>query len=77
MLFFFPSLIIHLTLCSVFLGGVMAVLSSPSYLPCQVTGTRIILNLEIVLSNSERYFPPDSLRLLLLNLSFDSFVGLP
>ena len=55
----------------------MAVLSSPSYLPCQVTGTRIILNLEIVLSNSERYFPPDSLRLLLLYLSFSMNLLIP
>ena len=56
--FFFAGLMIHLTLCSAFLGGVMAVLSSPSYLHCQVAGTRILLNLEIVLSNSERFFSP-------------------
>lgn len=72
--FFFAGLIIHLTLCSAFLGGVMAVLSSPSYLHCQVAGIRILLNLEIVLSNSERFFPPNSLRLLLFKLSFDSFI---
>ena len=55
----------------------MAVLSSPSYLHCQVAGTRILLNLEIIFSNSERFFSPNSLRLLLLKLSFDSFIGIP